>query len=255
MKAMVVSALGVAVLIYGSVCAFLFTMQRSMLFFPTPAVELPGAERIPLQSGGETLRIWARPTAGSQALIYFGGNAEDVSANFASFAAAMPGRAIYLVNYRGYGGSTGAPSEQGFFADALAVHDWVRQRHPDIAVVGCSLGSGVAAYLASARPVERLVLVTPFDSIANVAQAHYRFLPVALLLKDKFDSAARVPGIAAPTLVLIAADDEVIPRERSDALAARFPAGQARVEVIAGATHNSIADSPRYLELIAAFLS
>jgi len=251
---MVVSALGVAVLIYGSVCAFLFTMQRSMLFFPTPAVELPGAERIPLQSGGETLRIWARPTAGSQALIYFGGNAEDVSANFAPFAGAMPGRALYLVNYRGYGGSTGAPSEQGFFADALAVHDWVRQRHPEIAVVGCSLGSGVAAYLASARKIERLVLVTPFDSIENVARVNFPLLPVGLLMKDKFDSAARVPGIAAPTLIVIAANDEVIPRARTDALVARFPAGQVRVEVIAGATHNSIAASPRYLESIAGFL-
>ena len=251
---MVVSALGVAVLIYGSVCAFLFTMQRSMLFFPTPAAELPGAERISLRSGGETLRIWARPTAGSQALIYFGGNAEDVSANFAPFAGAMPGRALYLVNYRGYGGSTGAPSEQGFFADALAVHDWVRQRHPEIAVVGCSLGSGVAAYLASARKIERLVLVTPFDSIENVARVNFPLLPVGLLMKDKFDSAARVPGIAAPTLIVIAANDEVIPRARTDALVARFPAGQVRVEVIAGATHNSIAASPRYLESIAGFL-
>lgn len=251
---MVVSALGIAVLVYGAVCAFLFTMQRSMLFFPTPAVELPGAERIPLQSGGETLRIWARPAAGPKALLYFGGNAEDVSGSFAPFAAALPGRAIYLVNYRGYGGSSGAPSEQAFFEDALAAYDWVRQQHPDVAVIGCSLGSGVAVHLAAARKVERLVLVTPFDSIANVAQANFRFLPVRLLLKDPFDSAARVPDIAAPTLIVIAAEDEVIPRARSDALVAKFPAGQVRVEVIAGATHNSIAASPRYLELIAEFL-
>lgn len=254
MKAMLLSALTVAALVYGLLCAFLFVAQRSMLYFPTPAGQLPGAEALSLQSGGETLRIWARSTAGPHALIYFGGNAEDVAWNLAPFAKAMPGRAIYLVNYRGYGGSSGSPSEQGLFADALAVYDWARQRHPAVAVVGASLGSGVAVHLAAARKVDRLVLVAPFDSIENVARARFPILPVSLLLKDKFDSAARVPGITAKTLVIIAGSDEMISRERTDALIARFPAEQVRVEVIAGATHNSVADSPRYLELLAGFL-
>jgi len=254
MKAVVLSALTVAALVYGLLCAVLFFAQRSMLYFPTPAGELPGAEAHSLQSGGETLRIWVRPTQGAAALIYFGGNAEDVGWNLAPFAKAMPARAIYLVNYRGYGGSSGSPSEQGLFADALAVYDRVRQKHPDIAVVGTSLGSGVAVHLASARKVDRLVLVAPYDSIENVARDRFPILPVSLLLKDKFDSAARVPGVTAKTLVVIAGNDEIIPRQRSDALVARFPADQVRVEVIPGATHNTVADSPRYLELIAGFL-
>ena len=255
MKAVVLSALTVAGLVYGLLCAFLFFAQRSMLYFPTPEVKLSGAESISLKVAGETLRIWGRPAAGPQALIYFGGNAEDVSANLSSFARAMPGRALYLVNYRGYGGSSGSPSEQGLFSDALAVYDWVREKHPGIAVVGASLGSGVAVYLASARKVDRLVLVAPFDSIENLARARFPLLPISLLLKDKFDSAARVPGITAKTLVVIAGNDEMIARERSDALVARFPADQVRVEIIDGATHNSIAESPRYLQLIAGFLA
>jgi len=254
MRAAIVSALTVAVLAYGGLCALLFVAQRAMLYFPTPPRELAGAESLALPSGVETLRIWARPAQGAKALIYFGGNAEDVAWNFAPFTQAMPGRAIYLVNYRGYGGSSGSPSEQGLFADALAAYDRVRAQHPDIAVVGASLGSGVAAHLAANRKVERLVLVTPFDSIENVARARFPFLPVSLLLKDKFDSAARVPGITAKTLVVVAGSDEIIPRARTDALVARFPAGQVRVEVIPGATHNSVADSPRYLELIAGFV-
>lgn len=254
MKSVVLSALTVAAIVYGGLCVLLFVAQRAMLYFPTPEAQLPGAEALSLKSGGETLRIWTRPAGGPQALIYFGGNAEDVAWNLEPFAGAMPGHAIYLVNYRGYGGSSGSPSEQGLFADALAVYDRVREKHPDISVVGTSLGSSVAAYLASARKVDRLVLVTPFDSIENVARARFPILPVSLLLKDKFDSAARVPGITAKTLVVIAGNDEMIARERSDALVARFPADQVRVEVIPGATHNTVADSPRYMELIAGFL-
>jgi uncharacterized protein len=253
-KRLVLSLFAAAVLAYGSMCALLFFSQRSMLYFPAPAAPVPGAQSHALESGGETLRIWGGPVAGARALVYFGGNAEDVGGNFASFARAMPDRAIYLVNYRGYGGSSGTPTEAGLFNDALAVYDWARQRHASIAVVGASLGSGVATYLAASREVERLVLVTPFDSIANVARSHYRLFPVALLMKDKFDSAARVSAVKAKTLIVVAGRDEVIPRARTDALIAKFPAGQVRVEVIEGATHNSVAESPRYLEAIARFL-
>ena len=254
LKAVILSALTVAGLVYGGLCAVLFVAQRSMLYFPTPETRLPGAAAIALPSGGETLRIWARPVEGPQALVYFGGNAEDVAGNFTPFAGAMPGRAIYLVNYRGYGGSSGSPSEQALFDDALAVYDWARQKHQSIAVVGASLGSGVAAYHAAHPPVEPRILVTPFDSIENVARARFPVLPISLLLKDRFDSAARVPAIAAKTLIVVAEHDEVIPRERTDALIASFPAGQARVEVLEGTGHNTVADSPRYLELIAGFL-
>jgi uncharacterized protein len=231
-----------AILSYAIFCVYLYLAQRSFLYFPTPETRLPQAASIVLQSDGETLRIWARPRDGPGAVIYFGGNGEDVAANFDDFARAMPGRAIYLVNYRGYGGSTGAPSEAALFRDALAVYDWAARKHSDLAVIGASLGSGVA------------VLVTPYDSLANVAQEKMRLFPVSLLLRDRFDSASRVPGVAAKTLILIAGEDEMIPRARSEALAAKFPAGQAKIEVIRGATHNGIAADPAYLRLIGAFL-
>jgi hypothetical protein len=243
-----------AILFYAAFCAYLYLAQRSFLYFPTPETSLPQAERVALQADGETLRLWARPRDGPGAVIYFGGNGEDVAASFDGFAGAMPQRAIYLVNYRGYGGSTGTPSEAALFRDALAVYDWVRGRHAEIAVIGSSLGTGVAVYLASARKVDRLVLVTPFDSIASVAQDKLRLFPIAMLLTDKFDSVSRIQDVSAKTLILIAEQDEMIPRARTDALIAKFPPGQARVEVIPGATHNSISLHPAYLKLIAAFL-
>jgi hypothetical protein len=248
-KAML-STLSAIALIYAGVCALLFFAQRSLLYFPVAGSAPAGAERIDLPSGDATLRLWARPVPGAEALIYFGGNAEDVGQNFAVFAASMPARALYLVNYRGYGGSTGVPTETALLADALTVYDYVRARHANVAVAGRSLGSGVAVHVARERPVSHLALVAPYDSIANVAAGIYPFLPVRWLIRDRFDSAARIAGVRVPTLVVIAERDEVIPRARTDALLAALPAGQARVEVVRGATHNAL----DYEALLAAFL-
>ena len=249
LKAMLGTVASVA-LVFVAVCAAMFFAQRSLLYFPAPAMAPPGTPSLELPSGGETLRVWHRPADGPRALVYFGGNGEDVSTSLFDVAAALPGHALYFASYRGYGGSTGAPSEQALFADALAVYDHVRARHAQVAVVGRSLGSGVAVYLAQQRPVAHLVLVTPYDSIENVAGAVYPFLPVRLLLLDKYDSASRVAGVRAPTLVVVAEHDEVIPRARSDALVARFPPAQVRVEVVRGATHNAL----DYETLLPAFL-
>jgi pimeloyl-ACP methyl ester carboxylesterase len=246
----VLSLLGSVALVYGLVCALMFVAQRSLMYFPVGGAQPVGAERLEVASGDVTVRVWARPMPGAEALVYFGGNAEDVAWNFAPFAAAMPGRALYLVNYRGYGGSSGSPTEAGLLADALAVYDHVAARHARIAVVGRSLGSGVAVHLARERPVSQLALVTPFDSIENVAAGVYPFLPVRWLLKDRFDSVSRAPGVRAPVLVVVAERDDVIPRARTDALVAKFPPGQVRVEVIPGATHNDL----EYEDLLAAFL-
>jgi uncharacterized protein len=244
------STLTAIALAYGAACAFMFFAQRSLLYFPVAGAPPAGAERLELRSGDATLRVWVRTMPGADALIYFGGNGEDVGMNFAPFVAALPRHSLYLVNYRGYGGSTGSPSEPALFADALAVFDHVRARHASVAVAGRSLGSGVAVYLARERPVSRLALVTPYDSVENVAAGVYPFLPVRWLIRDRFDSASRIADVRMPTLVVIAERDEVIPRARTDALVAKFPPGQARVEVVRGATHNDL----EYEHLLAHFL-
>jgi len=251
----VVSLLVPAAVVYLGLCAYMYAAQRSLIYFPTPETHHSSAQADRLESHGESLKIWNVPRPGPRALIYFGGNAEDVAGNVESFSAAFPDHALYLVNYRGYGGSTGRPSEPGLNADALTVYDHVRTRHSDISVVGRSLGSGVAVYLASERPVDRLVLVTAYDSLVNVARKHFRFLPVGTLLRDRFDSASRAPEVKGPVLMVIAGDDEIIPRARSEALAAAFPPEQVRVEVIRGVMHNSLDLSPEYLGSVRAFLT
>jgi pimeloyl-ACP methyl ester carboxylesterase len=124
-----------------------------------------------------------------------------------------------------------------------------------VVVMGRSLGSGVAVQLAAARPIERLVLVTPFDSLVNVAREYFRWLPVGLLLRDRFDSVQWAAQVSAPVRVVIAADDEIIPRARAEALVKAFPASQVSVEVVPGVGHNTLDASPLYLPSVAAFLS
>jgi hypothetical protein len=109
--------------------------------------------------------------------------------------------------------------------------------------------------LAAERPVERMVLVTAFDSLANVAREYFRWLPVGLLMRDRFESAPRAPQVSAPVLVVTAGEDEIIPRKRSEALAAAFAPGQVRVVVVPGVGHNTLDLSPRYLGSVAAFLA
>lgn len=246
--------LGGALLVYLSLCAWLYATQRSQIYFPTPESSHPGAQPLWIERGGERIKVWAVPRSGPRALIYFGGNADDSAWHIDPLSRALPEHSLYLVNYRGYGGSSGKPTEAGLVADALAVFDYVRTRQPRIAVMGRSLGSGVAVQLAAARPVERLVLVTPYDSLVNVARSYFAWLPVGLLLRDRYDSAARAVEVSAPVLVVIAGSDEIIPRARSDALAGAFGAGQAEVIVVDEARHNTLDTFPGFLGAVAGFL-
>jgi pimeloyl-ACP methyl ester carboxylesterase len=240
--------------VYAALCVLLFFMQRSQIYFPVPESSPTGAKSFRFSGGGADLKIWVVERPGRQALLYFGGNAEDVAFNLNAFAAAFPEHSLYLVNYRGYGGSGGSPSESGLVADAIALYDHLRPRHPEISVIGRSLGSGVAVQLASIRDVRRLVLVTPFDSLVNVARAHFPYLPVGLLLRDRYDSASRVSAVKADTLIVIAGSDEIIPRASTEALAAKFAPTQVHAIVLEGARHNEIDLEPQYLERLRAFL-
>ena len=161
---------------------------------------------------------------------------------------------VYLVNYRGYAGSSGSPSESALFSDAVHIYDRIVERHSSVDVVGRSLGSGVATYIASIRPVEKLVLITPYDSIRAVGQSQYPIFPVGLLLKDHFDSASRVSKVGADTLVVLAESDRVIPLESSERLIEKFPKDQVRVETIENTDHNDVTDTEGYYELLGEFL-
>lgn len=236
-------------------CAVLYLFQDRMIYFRVPEVDRPGRHAVRIPSGSASIKVWVLHEGREPAVIYFGGNAEDVGASLPAFEALFPDHAVYLVNYRGYGGSTGNPSEAALTKDALAVYDWAISRHPHIAVMGRSLGSGVAAALAASRPVDRLILVTPFDSLANVAAGILPMFPVSWLLRDRYESAQRIGKVQAPILALVAEDDEVISRARSDALIAAIPERWRHVELIRGATHNDIERFAAYRESIQRFMA
>jgi len=236
--------LGAGALVYLALCGALYVFQRSMLYFPQPArVKAPAME---LSVPGALLHVSLQERSGTQAVLYFGGNAEDVSASLAELTATFPERSVYALHYRGYGRSTGRPTEAALQADAQALFDHVAPRRADITVIGRSLGSALAVALAAQRPVSRLVLVAPFDSIEAVATHHYPLFPVRWLIQDRFDAAALAPQVRAPTTVIVAGRDEVIPRARTDALVTRFAPGVARIVLIPGSGHNTLDGRPDY---------
>lgn len=235
---------------YLAICGALFAYQRSLIYYPHPKAIGATGTTITLPVRGADLSVTVRPHTGPKALVYFGGNAEDVSMNLASFSEAFPDHAIYLLHYRGYGGSSGSPSEEAISQDALALFDKVHADHPDTAVAGRSLGSGVAVRLASQRPASRLILITPYDSLQDLAAAQFPFVPVKWLLIDKFESWRYASRISVPTLIVAAEHDEVIPRSSTEKLFTRFGKGVALLKVVPNTSHNTVSDSPVYLEAL-----
>lgn len=238
---------------YAGVCGLLFAYQRSLLFHPVPASG--HASTTTLDVPGATLRIATREHAGERAILYFGGNAEDVSQTLAELAAAFPDVAIFAPHYRGYGGSGGEPSERALHADAAAVFDLVTRSHAQVDLMGRSLGSAVAIRLAATRPVRRLVLVTPFDSILALARRLFPFLPVRLLLADPFESVRDAPRITVPTLVITAGADVVVPPPHSRRLLDAFPAGVAVEVDYPRAGHDDVSFNPGFFDAIRRFLA
>jgi uncharacterized protein len=234
--------------LYLALCVALWVLQRALIYYPQPrAVE---SSLLTLSRPDAQVLVSVREHEGPKALIYFGGNAEDVSRNLPSFSPAFADHALYFMHYRGYGGSSGAPSEDVIAQNALALFDEVYARHPQVTLVGRSLGSGVAVRLASQRPASRLVLITPYNSLEELAARQFPIFPVRWLLQDRFESWRYARGIRVPTLLMAAENDEVIARSGTLRLFEHFAPGVAVLKVIPGVGHNSISDSADYLRLL-----
>jgi pimeloyl-ACP methyl ester carboxylesterase len=240
----------IAALIYIAVCLALFLAQRSFIYYPQPKSASDDSRALTLNINGERILVATRRGPGPDAVIYFGGNAEAVSHSLPTLADAFPERSVYAMNYRGYGGSTGKPSETALIADALSLFDRVHVDHPRIIVLGRSLGSGIAIRIASERPVERLVLITPYDSLMTIAAGQFRLFPLRWLMLDKFESWRYAPKVSAPTQLIAAQNDEIIPAASTDALYKHFPRSLATLNVIPGVGHNTISESPEYIPLL-----
>lgn len=254
-------------LAYSAVCLWVFLNQRSLIYLPQPAADPSG--RLELRVEGKRILVshfpgpgatpvvqpganpgsqpGAKPgtDAGGQALIYFGGNAEDVSLTRNMLATLLPDTALYLLHYRGYGGSEGSPSEAAIRADAQALYAFVAGLHSTVTVVGRSLGTGPAVHLAALQPVQRLVLLVPFDSLLAVARGAMPWLPVDLLLLDRWDAASEAPRVTAPTTIVAAPLDRVVPARHAEALYRAFQPGIAQLVLEQDLDHNTpLLDSP-----------
>jgi pimeloyl-ACP methyl ester carboxylesterase len=243
----------------------MLVVQDKLIFFPQPLTEerraliaqrFVDAQSVSIRApDGTRLHAWhvkGRPDA--PLVLYFGGNAEEVSWMVAEALQNAQGPGWLLVDYRGYGASEGAPSEKALLADALQWYEYASRGGRSIYLFGRSLGSGVAVQLAAARPVAGVVLVAPFDSLVEVGKHHYPFLPVRWMLRHRFDSAELAPGIAAPLLCLVAERDEVIPVVHSKRLFDAWGGPKRWVE-LKGAGHNSTDAAPEFWEAIRRFLA
>ena len=231
---------------YLTLTALVYFAQRSLLYFPervrtAPAdAGFPEAQEVWLNpADGERVIAWHVPPRGDNpVVIYFHGNGGSIRLRVGRFRKiAAAGVGLVGVSYRGYGGSTGTPTEEGLIEDARAAYAFAAERDPGrIALWGESLGTGVAVALAAEKPVTHLILDAPYTSTVDIAAALYWFMPVRLLMKDQFRSDLRIGQVKAPVLILHGDGDDIIPIRYGERLLAMAP-GEKHMVRYAGGYH------------------
>ena len=265
----VASVAGALSVLWVGLTAAIAASQRRLVFNPTIKREVDK----PRSSGHRTRPIVLRATDGTKlsgwlmtpqqpgphpAVIYFGGRSEEVSWVVRDAGKLFPGMAVLAVNYRGYGASHGDPAENHMVDDGRLLFDWLAERHhvdpKRVAVVGRSLGSGVAVQVALERPVQSLVLITPYDSILAIAKRRFRAVPVEYVLRHRFESVKYAPSLTAPTYVLRAASDDIVPHSHTDLLVAKLGKLHSD-EIVPGSDHLNIPYLESTQTRIASFLT
>ena len=201
----------------------LYVKQRDLLF-PVPTTErtapaaagFPQAEEHILSTpDGEKVIVWhVPPKPGHAVVLFFHGNGDFLAGLAERFKAIIAdGTGLVALSYRGYAGSSGAPSEEGLLRDGAAAYGFATARYDAqrIVVWGFSLGTGVAVAVASEHPIRKLILEAPYTSIADLAAAQFRFVPVRLLIRDTLHSDQRIARVTVPLLIVHGAQDQTIP--------------------------------------------
>jgi pimeloyl-ACP methyl ester carboxylesterase len=257
---LIVAALSVALLA-------LIYFAQTRLIFPTRLAEIyqavlpASAVRLEIETGdGARLRGVHIPSSSGRGdepvLLGFGGNAWNADSLAEYLHNLFPDAAVVTFHYRGYRPSTGHPSAAALLADAPLVHDHVAGSlgYRRIVAVGFSIGSGAAAYLAARRPLAGLILVSPFDSLEAMAREHYPWAPVGLLLRHRIATAEYLRGTTAPTALIAAANDTIVPPRRTEPV--RHAARNLVFDrTIAGADHNDVYENPAFRAALAEALA
>jgi hypothetical protein len=246
---------------YLAAALFVYWQQRNLIYqrstqqLDPATVGLTGVEvvTVPTPDGERLVAWWSPPKPGRPTVLYLHGNAGTIADRPERFAFYQAhGLGVLFLDYRGYGGSTGYPSETGLIADAIAAHDWLLAKGVapgQLGVVGESLGSGPAVALASSRPVAALVLEAPLSSMVETAAVHYPWLPVPLLLNDRWDSVERIGGLKAPLLVIHGTADHIVPYRLGRKLFDAAPEPK-RMITIEGADHLDVFGEPTWAETV-----
>jgi uncharacterized protein len=239
-----------ALTFYVGLVALLYFAQRTIQYFPErfrtapAAAGLPEAEEVTLDtSDGERVIVWHVPPRGDKPVfLYLHGNGASLRWRGDRFRdLTADGSGLVALSYRGYGGSSGSPTEQGLINDALAAYAFAVARYPAERIVlwGESLGSGMAVALAAEKPVARVVLQSPFTSAADIGASRYWFVPVRLLMKDQYRSDLRIGKVTAPVLVLHGDRDDIVPITQGERLYELITAPKRFVR-IPGGGHNDL---------------
>ncbi len=257
--------LGIAALtLYIIICGLLYFAQDNLLFHPQPKSRVEITKIIKVNPEFDTLGYTMHDgtyiggyistdtnSAKLPVVIYFGGNAEEVS-HLMEYKKYFKNTMLALVNYRGFGLSKGSPSEKTMFSDALEVYDKLAKlpnvNAGHIIVIGRSIGTGVATYLSSQRNTKATVLITPYESMIDVAQEKYAFVPIRYLMKHPFESNIYAKTISTPMLALIASNDNVIPKQHAYNLIKSWKGKTTFLEV--RADHNSIMNDEKVWQQI-----
>jgi dipeptidyl aminopeptidase/acylaminoacyl peptidase len=262
-------ATGVFSLLWLGFTAAIAANQKKLVFNPVLEPEV----RSPRSSGHKTRPVVLRAEDGTRlsgwlmtprtpgpapAVLYFGGRSEEVSWVARDAGTLFPGMTVLAMNYRGYGRSHGEPAEELMVSDGKVLFNWLAEHGrvdpARIAVVGRSLGSGVAIQVAQERPAHSVVLITPYDSLLSLAKRKFRTVPVEYVLQHRFDSLKYAPSLKAPVYVLRAATDDIVPHSHTDTLVSKLARLEAD-EVVPESDHCNIPYLPATQERIASYLN
>ena len=246
-----VNALLVLFLVYASLCAYVYFAQPRLVFFPRPTIGQTPADRglayedVRMNTlDGETIHGWYIPVKrAAKHVLFLHGNAGNISDRWNTIAVLNGmGHAVLIVDYRGYGYSSGRPSEAGTYLDALTAWDYLtttRSVNPqDIVIYGRSLGGAVAVWLAAEHDPGGLIIESTFSRMVDMGAHHYPYLPARLLTRIRYDSLSRIANVHCPVFSAHSRDDETVPFELGRALADAAPKLK-RFVVLTGAHNES----------------
>lgn len=260
---------GFASVLWLGLTAAVAANQRRLVFNPTIIPEVNS----PRSSGHRTRPIVLRAKDGTRlcgwlmtprvpgprpAVLYFGGRSEEVSWVVRDAGTLFPNMTVLALNYRGYGNSHGIPDETLLVEDGCTLFDWLAALGQvdarRIAVVGRSLGSGVAVQVAKERAAHSVVLITPYDSILAIAKKKFRAMPIEYMLRHRFESIKHAPSLKVPTYVLRAERDDIVPHSHTDQLCEKL-ANLILDDVVPGSDHMNIPYLEATQSRIAGFLT